>query len=560
MRFDKYYPVITKFFNEYYTNEKYLGLDDKLLIKFKNPNISESEVSDFALRNNLDVYHYPSINLPGSRGMFTFIFTMKNVSTTSRTFDNTSIKKAAIIFENEPLVVEKCVPNLKKYYKPDIINDPNYPELWQINNTLQSPICAGHPGTIDADAQIDRVWNIDNDFGTYQGYTGQGVIVGLIDFHGFDFDHIDMSGQLLPGWNCITNLSMSVSTSVDPLQGHGMATSGIIAANANNNEGALGVAFGAKIRPYLIDGDGASEIIALQKCLEDGVDIINMSYGVIHSTPIADWQLPLMPGWDEINSLEALGRSGKGTIMIGAKGNDDLQWRHLPSDFLQVLSIAATTPDDHKKEVGDTWYEVIDWGSNYGPYADVSAPGYCMFTTDFTGNIGYNNTDYLSDFSGTSGAAPMVSGLAALLLEKEPSLTNREVYNAIMYGADKVGGYDYSFYIDQPGKSQKLAHGRINGYRTVSEIPNNIKHLEVAESKVSYISPFAKELPIIIDNAIDYEINVLDIMGNKYDLVITKNDKSVTIDFLNNITGIYFVNFTNNKTNKCFTLKVYKNE
>src|SRR5690606_11136157 len=101
---------------------------------------------------------------------------------------------------------------------------------------------------------------------------------------------------------------------------------------------------------------------------------------------------------------------------------------------------------------------------------DVAAPGVCIISTDFyDGDYpafpedigdGYVEGDYYS-FYGTTASAPIVSGIAALVLEKDPTLTKEEVYYAIRYSADKVGGYDYSTMAPN-GRCLQFGYGRVN--------------------------------------------------------------------------------------------------
>ena len=81
-------------------------------------------------------------------------------------------------------------------------------------------------------------------------------------------------------------------------------------------------------------------------------------------------------------------------------------------------------------------------GSSYGNRLSVVAPGVHIATTDRYGYPGYSFSDYMEYFLGTSSACPHVSGVAALILSVDSSLTTNEVRNIIEQTAQKVGGYD----------------------------------------------------------------------------------------------------------------------
>lgn len=99
---------------------------------------------------------------------------------------------------------------------------------------------------------------------------------------------------------------------------------------------------------------------------------------------------------------------------------------------------------------------------------DVVAPGVSIYTTDIESNAGYVLEDY-STFDGTSAACPHVSGVAALILSVNPSLTYREVAYIINRTANKqLPGYTFSANgIDGTWNSQ-VGHGLLNAYAAVA--------------------------------------------------------------------------------------------
>jgi subtilisin family serine protease len=105
--------------------------------------------------------------------------------------------------------------------------------------------------------------------------------------------------------------------------------------------------------------------------------------------------------------------------------------------------------------------------SQYGDELDFVAPSsggnQGITTTDRTGSAGYSNDAYTNDFSGTSSAAPLAAGIAALILSRNPSLTELEVRNIITDSCDKIGddGYDN-------GWNMYYGHGKVNAYNAVN--------------------------------------------------------------------------------------------
>ena len=116
-----------------------------------------------------------------------------------------------------------------------------------------------------------------------------------------------------------------------------------------------------------------------------------------------------------------------------------------------MIAVSATNSSDQRWPL-----------SNYGDYIDVAAPGHFIYSTyhDLSGTNGY------ASMSGTSMAAPFVSGLAALVVSRQPGLTGDEVAAMIANRADDIG---------DPGKDVYFGSGRINTYATLVAANDNVK-------------------------------------------------------------------------------------
>lgn len=117
--------------------------------------------------------------------------------------------------------------------------------------------------------------------------------------------------------------------------------------------------------------------------------------------------------------------------------------------YLTALLLAATDENDQRAE---WWSYGKFYASNYGSKVDVSAPGFEIMTT-IQGTV--------ESISGTSLAAPFVSGLSALLFSQHPEWTNLEVRSRIENTADPI---DYL----NPGYEGKLGKGRINAAKALT--------------------------------------------------------------------------------------------
>jgi subtilisin family serine protease len=186
---------------------------------------------------------------------------------------------------------------------------------------------------------------------------------------------------------------------------------------------------------------------------------------------------------DAIDWAADNGRSGKGCVVVWAagNGNEPVGYDGYAS-YDKVLAVGACTDQGQR-----SYY------SDYGSELDLCAPSdggrtSGIWTTDLSGTAGYNAGsasfgdaagNYYSAFGGTSSAAPLVAGAAALLLSREPELTREEVMQRITGTADRVdiahAGYDLN------GHSLWYGHGRVN---TCSALTGRTRHPQLSISAV----------------------------------------------------------------------------
>jgi subtilisin family serine protease len=136
------------------------------------------------------------------------------------------------------------------------------------------------------------------------------------------------------------------------------------------------------------------------------------------------------------------------------------------------------------------------WGSNYGTGIDVVAPGVLISTTDRQGNNGYNpNTpihplsggslvtsdypdkSYTIWFNGTSAACPHVSGVAALIISMNPTLTNEQIRCIIASTAKKVGSYVYTIntgHISNLSWNNEMGYGLLDAHKALVSVSSSI--------------------------------------------------------------------------------------
>lgn len=205
--------------------------------------------------------------------------------------------------------------------------------------------------------------------------------------------------------------------------GHGTHTAGTIGAIGNNAVGVSGVAWTVQImllKIFADTGGGATDAViaeAIRYAADNGARISNNSYGGAFGRT-----------GDRIYNAIAYAAS-KDHLFIAAAGNegidnDTASNRSYPASYplANIISVAATDSGDRLAAF-----------SNYGATSvDIAAPGVGILSTVPRG--GY------ARFSGTSMAAPHVTGAAALLLARDPSLSAAELKKRLLDNADHVAG------------------------------------------------------------------------------------------------------------------------
>ncbi len=281
-------------------------------------------------------------------------------------------------------------------------------------------------------------WHIPRTFGGAQDviwseFTGRGIKVGVFD-DGLEKTSADLRGN----YNAAGELRIN-GVAVDPSLGsgvHGTAVAGIIAAQANNGIGGVGVAHGASITGFNVftgAGTGANFLTSIRAM--STMDVTNNSWGWVDryangSMTAGSFNQQFSAA---LKSAADTGRGGFGTIIVNAAGND--------GQALTDANTSSFNASRHTITVGAIGEDGdVAFYSTRGSSVFVSAPssggGRGIATTDRSGVSGYSNSDVTTSFGGTSAATPIVSAVAALMLDANERLGWRDVQDILAITAD----------------------------------------------------------------------------------------------------------------------------
>jgi subtilisin family serine protease len=292
---------------------------------------------------------------------------------------------------------------------------------------------------------------------------GTSTVVAVID-NGVLYTHPDLINQMWDGTSCVSEtgaalggclhgydfenndlLPLPTATSTTETY-HGTHVAGIIAAEFNNATGTAGVAPKAKIMALKFGLDVASEVRAIDFAIQNGAKIINASFG---GTQFSQAE------YDAIARFHAAGgifiaAAGNGGVDVTGDDNDATPVYPASYNLPNIVSVAATGQSDE-----------LATFSNFGTTTvDLGAPGRRVLSTIATDGI----TAGYGFLSGTSMAAPQVSGVAALMRSLYPTATTSAYKNALIYGGDSIASL-----------SGNTVHGtRLNAFGSLSYLGTDV--------------------------------------------------------------------------------------
>ena len=294
-------------------------------------------------------------------------------------------------------------------------------------------------------ARFTKAWNQTR---------GGGVRIAIVD-GGVDARHPDLRGKVVAQRDFVANDPVAE----DSLGGHGTINAGIAAAATNNRRGVAGGCPNCKLVVAKVldqyggyDSDVAKGIVW---SVDRGAKVVNLSLGGEGSSRV------LKDAVDYATS--------KGAVVVASAGNyaEYGNPRIYPAAYPNVIAVAATDSQDRRAPF-----------SERGNWVDVAAPGVDILSTLPGGRYG--------KMSGTSMAAPYVSGLAGLLSAQ--GLTNSQVKGRMESRATDLGPKGKDLYYGYGRINAQAAVGDANRHRTIKRTTRNVSSGSQVVSNIKLVS------------------------------------------------------------------------
>ncbi len=341
------------------------------------------------------------------------------------------------------------------------------------------------------DPLVDNQWHLDQVSapGAWDTTVGGNVVVAVLDT-GMDIDHEDLAANIFtnPGETPGDGIDNDDNGFVDDVHGwdfyhgdnepstahltssqtagahHATIVAGVIGAVGNNARGVAGVSWDVQILPVQVlaaQGDGSTIDIVdgINYAVDMGADVINLSF--VGNQNTAQLDRALQRAYDA------------NIIVVAAMGNEN---QDLDSNPLYPVCSPGLEQDN--VAIGVVATDALDERAGFSNYgrscADIAAPGVDIYTTQ----VESLSASYGAGWNGTSLAAPMISGAAALARSTYPAMTPDELRLGLQLSVDPVQGQAPS------GVAGALGTGRVNIERLFEVLPALVDNQTAPEEEV----------------------------------------------------------------------------
>jgi len=384
----------------------------------------------------------------------------------------------------------------KKRYKRSkrLVDDPLYSQQWHLLSSAASY------ASVDVDL-------IPPNLGSNGG---SNVIIAIVD-DGLQFNHPELIDRYVGNfsWN-FNDGTPSDPSPRDSHDGHGTSAACVAVGTKLNGHCGRGVAWGAKVAGIRLIAQpvtGATEAEALS-LHSNHIRIYSNSWGPYDSGEGIDGPSQVM------REAFAYFTTMHNKIYVWASGNGKDNGDTCAFDgYAGNMYVNAIGALDYSGE--QSWYS--EGCSNLiavAPSSGVYGKG--ITTGDLLGSAGYDPTECTDSFGGTSSAAPLAAGIIALLLEKNPALTWRDVKHVIAKGSTKINPEDTSWHQNSRGyhHSNKYGFGLLKVPRLLLTLQNYTLLGEQQKQKQalsSIVHPRKEDANSFIINMTNTHMNFMEI-------------------------------------------------
>jgi subtilisin-like proprotein convertase family protein len=338
-------------------------------------------------------------------------------------------------------------------------NDALFSDQWHLQNQGQT---GGTPGE---DVNVLSAWSL--------GLTGKQVVIGIVD-DGLQHSHPDLQP------NYRADLSRDFNETIggfgtydlDPQpsnawESHGTSVAGVAAAKGNNHIGVTGAAPNSFLAGLRLTADASTDLMEADALsyLNNSIHIYNNSWGPTDDGRTKKAPNPLAAMALHIGATQ--GRNGLGNIYVWSGGNGRESRDNVNYDGYanSRYTIAVAAIDSNGKQ---SFYSEPGAALLVSAYSNGNSSG--ITTTDLLGSDGSSPGDYTNNFGGTSSAAPLVSGVVALMLEANPTLTWRDVQKILLDTAKQNDPSDSDWKMNGAGRlvNHKYGFGAVDAGAAVN--------------------------------------------------------------------------------------------
>lgn len=338
----------------------------------------------------------------------------------TRVLRSSSSLNVRLVQSSDPAFIEQTkAENTVEYVE----NNSRYSTKFTVND----PRSSDQKGI--ATINIAKAWDIT--------LGDRNIIIGIVDT-GVDLNHPDLVSKLVPGFNVLTD----GKTPPKDDNGHGTHVAGIAAAATDNKIGIAGTAPKCMIMPVKAldnkgDGDVLNLSIGIVWAVDHGAKVINMSLGGDN----APETLKRAIQYALIHKISVISATGNGNDQ-GIGLNEPTYPAALPG----VIAVGAI----------DTAGKVARF-SNFGKWTTVVAPGEQILSTTPTYDVPgiMKNYDFMD---GTSMASPIITGVVALMLSRNPNMSPEMIKTKLESTAKPIGS---------SGFNEKAGYGLVDAEKAV---------------------------------------------------------------------------------------------